>query len=172
VLDWKEILSRDGPAAWKTALRVLGNRADADECFQEVCLAAMKLSRTESVKNWRALLQHLAAVRAIDLLRQRVRQRHRENPWPQTPPSATGVSPSQQAENTELASNLRSSLARLPSGQAEVFCLFHLSGWSYREIAESPGISVDLVGVWLQRARERLACLMAGEKDSISEVQQ
>ena len=38
--DWREILSRDGPAAWRTAYRLLGNRADADECFQEACMAA------------------------------------------------------------------------------------------------------------------------------------
>ena len=38
--DWQEILSQDGPSAWRTAYRLLGNRADADECFQEACLAA------------------------------------------------------------------------------------------------------------------------------------
>src|SRR5208337_2441666 len=40
--DWQEILSRDGPAAWRTVYRLLGNRAEADECFQKQCLAVAR----------------------------------------------------------------------------------------------------------------------------------
>jgi len=50
--DWQEILSRDGPAAWRTVYRLLGNRAEADECFQKVCLAVLEVSRREVVHNW------------------------------------------------------------------------------------------------------------------------
>ena len=67
--DWQEILSRDGGAVWQTAYRYLGNRADADECFQEAFLAAFKFSRHHEVTNWRAILKRLAAARAIDRLR-------------------------------------------------------------------------------------------------------
>ena len=35
--DWQELMNRDGKAVWQTAYRLLGNRADADECFQEAC---------------------------------------------------------------------------------------------------------------------------------------
>ena len=50
--NWREILGRDGPAAWRTAFRILGNRADADECFQEACLAALEEGeRGECVKS-------------------------------------------------------------------------------------------------------------------------
>src|SRR5580765_6378326 len=76
--DWDEILKRDGPSAWKTAWRVLGNRADADECFQDACLAAFEYSRTQEVRNWRALLQRMANAKAVDRLRLRIRQRPRE----------------------------------------------------------------------------------------------
>jgi DNA-directed RNA polymerase specialized sigma24 family protein len=65
MIDWQGILSRDGPAVWRTAWRVLGNRADADECFQEAFVAALEYSSTHTVKHWRALLQRLAAARAI-----------------------------------------------------------------------------------------------------------
>jgi RNA polymerase sigma-70 factor, ECF subfamily len=53
--DWQEILSRDGGAVWQTAYRYVGNRADADECFQEAFLAAFELSRRQEIQNWRAL---------------------------------------------------------------------------------------------------------------------
>ena len=62
-----------GAAVWRTAYRLLGNRADADECFQEAFLAALEVSRREPVRDWGALLRRLAAARALDRLRRRYR---------------------------------------------------------------------------------------------------
>jgi len=64
--DWDEILTRDGPAVWRTAYRIVGNRADADECVQEAFLHALEISRRKPVQHWCALLQRLAAARAVD----------------------------------------------------------------------------------------------------------
>jgi RNA polymerase sigma-70 factor, ECF subfamily len=99
--DWQEILSREGPAVWRTAYRILGNQADADECFQEAFLAALEVSRREHVAHWRALLQRLATARAVDRLRERVRRRSRE----------------QAADMSAVA------IARIPRKQAQVFSL-------------------------------------------------
>ncbi len=33
-MDWKTILERDGPTAWRAAYRLLGNAADADDCLR------------------------------------------------------------------------------------------------------------------------------------------
>ena len=112
--NWQEILSRDGGAVWQTAYRYLGNRADADECFQEAFLAAFELSRRQEVKNWRALLKHLAAARAVDRLRRRRHQarRHQVPDWDSLPDQ--GPTPSQIAEDAELTERLRTALARLP----------------------------------------------------------
>jgi len=66
--DWQSIVSQDGPAAWRTAYRLLGNRADADECFQETCLAALAVSRREVVHNWRGLFLRLTALPLGSLL--------------------------------------------------------------------------------------------------------
>src|SRR5258705_9978452 len=78
MIDWEGIVSRDGPAVWRTAYRLLGNRADADECFQETFLAALSFSRRSIVDNWGALLHRLATARAIDRLRQRQRRSTRQ----------------------------------------------------------------------------------------------
>lgn len=74
-MDWKTILERDGPTAWRAAYRLLGNAADADDCLQDAALAAVQLARREPVGNWRALLTRLASARALDRLRQRYRSR-------------------------------------------------------------------------------------------------
>jgi RNA polymerase sigma-70 factor, ECF subfamily len=164
--DWQDLIKRDGKAVWQTAYRLLGNRADADECFQEAFLAALEVARREQVQHWGALLRRLAAVRAVDRLRQRYR--HRTGPqvadWDALPGSAR--MPSEVAEDVELAERLRAALACLPPKQAEVFCLHHLEDWSYQETASHLAISVDAVGVLLHRARHRLRQLL----DSFADV--
>ncbi len=158
--DWQEILVRDGPAAWQTAYRLLGNRADADDCFQEACLAAVDVSRRELVHNWRGLLQRLATLRAMDRLRSGNRAR-RQQPlprWDELPDRSPD--PVQHAEEAELAHELRLALAQLPAKQAEVFCLHCLEDWSYDEIARHARMTVTSVGVYLHRARKRLRELL------------
>jgi RNA polymerase sigma-70 factor (ECF subfamily) len=159
--DWQDILTRDGPAVWRTAYRLLGNRADADECFQEACLAALEVSRRQPVRHWRALLQRLASARAMD----RLRRRYRHDPGPPVEDwdavRGPAPPPSQGAEDAELAGQLRNALARLPPRQAEVFCLHCLEEWSYQEIARHLELSIDAVGVLLHRARRQLRQLLA-----------
>lgn len=170
MIDWESILRRDGPPAWRTAWHVLGNRADADECFQEACVAAVEFSRTDSVRNWRHLLQRFAAAKAVDRLRLRIRRKPREQPLPVDHLIATDPLPPDHAESAELAARLRIAIAHLPSRQAEAFCLFYFDGWSYREIAANLAISTDLVGVWLERARDRLRILIVTGDHSLGEV--
>ncbi len=158
--DWQEILSRDGPAAWQTAYRIVGNRADADECFQEACLSALNVSRRRSVRSWPALLKHLAAARAIDRLRERSRRRAREQVVDGSMPDAGAPLPAQRIEDAEVVEQLRAALAKIPPKQSELFCLY-LEQWSYQEIAEQFDISTSRVGVLLHRARKRLARLLA-----------
>jgi RNA polymerase sigma factor (sigma-70 family) len=154
--DWNGIMSREGPAVWRTVYRLLGNRADADECFQETFLGALRLAQTESLRQPRAILQRLATARAMDHLRRRYRSRRREETteWEDHP--SEQASPGQCAEAAELSQQLRDALAELPPKQAEAFCLFGLEGWSYQQIAAQLDSSVDAVGVLLFRARAKL----------------
>jgi len=159
--DWDEILAREGPEVWRTAYRIVGNRADADDCFQEAFLAAWEVARRGPVGHWRGLLKRLVAARAVDRLRRRLRQGPREAvaDWdalrgPEPPPSKS-------SEDAELPGRLREALARLPPKQAAAFCLRALDGWSYSEIAEHLGGTTDAIGVLLHRARRRLRLLLA-----------
>jgi RNA polymerase sigma-70 factor (ECF subfamily) len=160
--DWQEILDRDGRAAWQTAYRLLGNQADADDCFQEACLAAVQVSGRESVRDWRALLQRLATLRAMDQLRGKNRASRRLFLAHDDQVPDIGPSPIQTAQEAELADQLRLALSRIPPRQAEAFCLHCIEDWSYEEIARHGRLSVTAVGVLLNRARERLRVLLAG----------
>jgi RNA polymerase sigma-70 factor (ECF subfamily) len=161
MVDWNGIIDREGPAVWRTVCRLLTHRADAEECFQETFLAALELWRRQPVRSPRAALQRLATARAIDRLRQRYRRTQRESPRRSAAVADPAPSPADRAAAAELAQALRAALADLPDRQADVFCLHCLEGFSYTEVAETLGVSVDSVGVLLHRARAKLRAALA-----------
>jgi RNA polymerase sigma-70 factor, ECF subfamily len=167
--DWQVILSRYGPTAWRIAYQLLGNQDDADECFQEACLAALNVCRRQPVNNWQGLLIHLVTSRSVDRLRLNKRARIQASSSGLEQLKDAALAPIQQAEESELADELRTALGKIPPRQAEVFCLHCIEDWSYQEIAGHLGISIDSVGVLLHRARNRLRKLLAKFQKSISE---
>jgi RNA polymerase sigma-70 factor (ECF subfamily) len=158
---WDTIIHEHGPAVWRTAYRLLGNRGDADECMQEVFVAAVVVSRREEVRNWPALLQKLSVLRGIDSLRRRARSVLRNDDGDRLSRAASrDVPPDVAAQNGELTARLRWALARLSSRDAEVVCLRYMSEMTYEEISQELQISVRHVGVILSRAREKLRELL------------
>jgi RNA polymerase sigma-70 factor, ECF subfamily len=158
--DWNDLVLREGPAVWRTAYRLVGNRADAEECFQESFLAAFELSQRQSVHNWPALLQRLAASRAIDRVRSKLRRRRFEVAADVALAEDREHDPAQHAENEELVAALRWAVAQLPERQAEAFCLHEFAKRSLEEIAEQLGTSVNATSVLLHRARQKLQQLL------------
>jgi RNA polymerase sigma-70 factor, ECF subfamily len=161
MVDWDAIIDREGPAVWRTVRRLLTRRADAEECFQETFVTALELWRRQPVHSPRAALQRLATARAIDRLRQRYREALRHEAAPHEGAADPSPSPADRAAAAELARALRAALAELPGQQPEAFCLHYLDGHSYREVAESLGLSEGAVGLLLHRARARLRVALA-----------
>ena len=159
--DLDQILAQHADAVWRTAYRLLGNTADADECMQEAFVAAVRLNGRETVRDWAALLRRLATVRALDCLRRRLTERARVSggvDWEALP--SPGETPEARRQRAELSDCLRHALGRLPSEHAQVFCLRHVEDMSYEEIADQVHVSVNSVGAILDRARERLRELL------------
>jgi len=157
VIDWQIIIEKNGPAVWQTAYRLLGNRTDAADCFQETFICALELSQRQRVRNFSGLLTRLATTRAIDLLRRRFRRSHGSDAsadWAAVP--STNPGPAQMAEQRELVARLRESLTKLPPAEAQVFCMRYLNDMSYRRIAKALGIKTNAAGVLLHRARAKL----------------
>lgn len=159
--DWETVVSQHAAAIRRTACRLVGNHADAWDCVQETFLEAVKIDRREPVRNWSALLRHLATVRALDLLRRRSRQRRRCNSA--VDPAqviSRATSPSGHAEAHELADRLRVAVGQLPRRQAEVFCLICFEQMTTEEVAERMNISPTATRMLLSRARGRLQRLL------------
>ena len=140
MVDWDGIVSREGPGVWRTLYRLLGNRADAEDCFQETFLNAVTLWRRERIEYPHAMLQRLATMRALDRLRKRYRRAKRETLFEEDFDfAANQPMPHQSAEAAELSDRMRAALSHLPEKQATAFCLFHLDGWDYQQIAGPSG---------------------------------
>ena len=174
MVDWDGIVSREGPGVWRTLYRLLGNRADAEDCFQETFLNAVTLWRRERIEYPHAMLQRLATLRALDRLRKRYRRAKRETLFDEDFDFAGNEPlPHQSAEAAELSDRMRAALSLLPEKQATAFCLFHLDGWDYQQIAAHLKATPNAVGVLLHRARQKLQELLrahetagAGRPDS------
>ena len=67
--DWEAVVGQHVEIVRRTVYRLVGNDADAWDCVQETFLEAVKIDRREPVRDWPALLRHLATARALDLLR-------------------------------------------------------------------------------------------------------
>jgi RNA polymerase sigma-70 factor (ECF subfamily) len=169
--DWRMIVEQYGSLVWQTAYRLLADESDAADCFQETFLAALEISRRQPVRNIPALLTRLATMRAIDRLRQRIRRNRRQSDIEDCPDMAAGTpDPLGQIQDRELAEQLVESLSQLPEQEAGVFCLRHLNGMSYRQIAKEMNIKATNAGVILHRARAKLRHMLNPvhcEKDEV-----
>lgn len=169
--DWQTIVTEHGPLVWKTAYRLLADKDDAADCFQETFLAAFELANRQRVRNMAALLTRLATMRAIDRIRQRSRRGRRQvevEDWHDIPSGASD--PLGHLQNRELAEQLTASLSQLPAQEANVFCLRYLNNMSYREIGRQLNVKTATAGVLLHRARMKLRQLLVpapSEKDEV-----
>lgn len=155
--DWKSTIEEHGPQVWNSVYRIVGNEADASDCFQEVFVTAVLASRKQHIRNMRAFLSVIATQRSIDLLRKRkpcfrLHTLDRDGDAMQSadPPPIIGMQAKERSEQ------VRAALAKIPPQEAQVFCLRILNELSYRQIAEEMKINENYVGVLIARAREKL----------------
>jgi RNA polymerase sigma-70 factor (ECF subfamily) len=160
--DWDAIVGQHGGLVWRTAYRLLGNHADASDCFQETFLSALSAARGQRVENWGGFLQRLATARALDRLRRGRRRSGRGVPLSdEAAVPCLEPGPPLQAEAQELNGQIRRALAGLPARQAEAFCLHYLERWSYEEVGQHLGIATNAVGSLLHRARAGLRAALS-----------
>ena len=155
--DWSTIVKENTPLVWQITYRLVGNQADAADCFQETFLSALKIAKAEPIKSWSALLRRLATTRALDRLRQKYRYKAHCQPqgsWSE--PTDVSAEPDRLAQQQELRQQLRYAVAQLPSDQAEAFCLRFLDQLTNRQIARLMNITPNNIGVLIHRARQQL----------------
>lgn len=155
--DWSQLIQQYGQLVWKTIYRLVNHDADAADCFQNTFVAALDVSRRESVESWPGLLKRLATLKALERLRQRYRTARYETELNDTEAAAFSVAPPEQdVTASELTAHLRLVLAELDPRQAQVFCLCCLEEFSYQDVAAEMQVTANHVGVLLNRAKASL----------------
>jgi RNA polymerase sigma-70 factor, ECF subfamily len=152
-----DIVTAHADAVWRTAFRLLNNREDALDCYQQTFLDAMRLD-DRAARNWHAALCCIATRRAMDQLRRRYREQ-------QVTTRAdieltTDASPDQPALDEELRQQIRQALTTLPPQHAEAFWLRHIEGMSPNEVAKEMDIEPGNVRVLVHRAAGKLKQLL------------
>ncbi|HMB74663.1 MAG TPA: sigma-70 family RNA polymerase sigma factor [Gammaproteobacteria bacterium] len=141
---------------YQVAAGMLGDAAEAQDVTQETFTQYWQHGAdAEHTKAW---LIRVARNRCLDRLRRRHRIEYRE---PEALPEAVNSHDSLAvAELDELTERLRCAVDSLPEPQRSIVLLFSLQGMSGKDCAETLGISVNQVKVYLHRARARLRTLM------------
>lgn len=156
-LNWQVIVTKHAKLVWQTSYRLLGDQSDAEDCFQETFISALKTSKRQHIRNISALLVHLATRRAIDMLRKRCSRPQADiSNIDTTRLRSANPSPLQQVHRSEVISRLRQALTELPQQQANAFCMRYLSDMSQKQIAARLGVTANAAGVLVHRAKERL----------------
>src|SRR3984885_3396435 len=119
------LVVRHSPSVFKTACRIAGNEADADEVVQETFLRAyLQIRKFELRADFGTWIYRIGVNCSIDLLRKRKRQpAWAGDALPQDVDGA--VCPERLLLSAELAWKRRSAMARLTEVEAAAFSLRH-----------------------------------------------
>lgn len=141
----------------RTARRLVGNRADADDIAQEALLRAIVYVRDgRKVENWRGYLNRIVRnVIADDYAR-----RKRQGPVVDLDDvqGSLGVLPNQYQRHR--IHEMQDAIDALPEQQHDVVQMIAVDGMSYRAAAEHLGVPVGTVMSRLYRGRETLKVRM------------
>ncbi len=150
----EELVARFGDRLCSYLMRVVRDRAWAEDLVQEVFLRALQEAHRYD-PNWplRVWLFRIGRNIALDLLRSEAghRARTQSQPAPITAPAAITT-----AEHREFQVALESALQRLPEEFRSVFLLREGESLSYDEIGAVLNISSKTVSSRLHRARQQL----------------
>jgi RNA polymerase sigma-70 factor (ECF subfamily) len=141
-----DLYQRYSETVYRAALRVTGNSADAEDVLQSVFLRIINnrlaLDPASAPEQY---FRRAATNASIDLLR-------RKN-WLAETEIDEGRDYRQREDTGLLKERLRRALVKLPAGDAELFILCYLEGYSYDELAEQFRVERGTIASRLYRIR-------------------
>lgn len=161
-----ELFGRYRLLAYRVAHRLLGNEADALDAVQEAFVKALvHLPTFQGRSSFKTWMLRVVSNASLDLGRQRGRRetlsmdaagaKFREECEP-----VIESEPGHELERQDMRRKVQEALAQLPAAQRQTFVLHAEAELSYREVAETLGISIGTVMSRLYYARQRLRVLL------------
>jgi RNA polymerase sigma-70 factor, ECF subfamily len=148
---FEALYRRHSSAIFGLALRMLQNRADAEDMLQEIFLQAYdRLGSFEGRSAFGTWLYRLSVNRCLDHLRSRgAKEQSRTEPLT---PELPGGSTTAGLRGLEL----ERAIGELPPSSRAAFLLHHVAGFDHKEVGEMMGIAVGTSKSLVHRARARL----------------
>ncbi len=149
-----------------TAVRLLGNPAEAEDVAQTVFLRAFQrfdeVGGSPSVAGWLKTVTRNACLNHLSRYRARWRFFSEMGPAETNEQDAlvSDSSPAVDLERADDRERLEQALRALPDHQRVPLVLFHFEEVSYRDIAATLGVSVAKVKTDIHRGREALRRLL------------
>ena len=162
-----DLSQRLAPRALGLAMRMLGNRAEAEDITQEAMMRLWRMAPNwqpgqAQVSTW---LYRVVTNLCIDLKR-RQRGGHLDlDAIPEPADEARGAADELQEQARRDA--LQEALTQLPVRQRQAVVLRHIEELSNPEIAEIMGVGVEAVESLTARAKRGLAKALAGRKEEL-----
>jgi RNA polymerase sigma-70 factor (ECF subfamily) len=143
---------------FRTAYRITGSPADAEDVLQTVFLRLVKGKATYNLsENAEAYLSRAAINASLDLMRSRGRSKSVElSEVDAEAIESRFQSPEAAHADRELQTLIRQAVAGLGKTAGEMFVLRYYEGYDNKEIARMLDTSQMVVGVVLHRARTKL----------------
>jgi RNA polymerase sigma-70 factor (ECF subfamily) len=153
---FRSLYAEASPKLFGVALRILGNRGDAEEAVQE---AFVKIWRGAgrfdagrgSAVGW---LVSIARNQAIDSLRARKPPARDIAELPGL--ADRGPTPEASALGADERRRIVGCLGELPPDRAAAVRGAYLEGWSYEELARRFGVPINTMRTWLRRSLLKL----------------
>lgn len=171
-LALEELFQRYRDTAFRVAFRLLGKEADALDAVQDGFIKALThLDGFEQRSSFKTWLLRIVSNASLDLGRQRRRREtlsleatelreHEVDPRTLTDTAGNAV------DHADLRQSLDRALRELPEAQRKTFVLHVDAEMSYREIADTLGISIGTVMSRLFYARQKLKGLLSSRTPS------
>src|SRR5712671_1273001 len=180
--DLQTVFSLSSPSFYRCALRLLGNRYDAEDAVQEALLAAHKhLHQFRGQAQLATWLTTIVRNCALMQLRKRPRQIHislneqigeQQRYFISERLADTRPSPEDECHNSELAAHLRKCTALLSPRMRRTFELRIVDGLSILETAQVLGVRQGTVKAQLARARAKITRHMQRALEPLSRTPQ
>lgn len=157
----ESLFHRHHDRVFRTAYRVTGSPADAEDVLQTVFLRVARGQETaETADNAEAYFSRAAINASLDLLRSRKRSRavalDDVEDRASIAPFVSKDNPESHEEDRELRQLIREAVAKLGATAGQMFALRYFEGHGNADIAKMMNTSPLVVGVTLHRARTRL----------------
>ena len=158
---WWILYERYSKAMYNTALRITGNRADAEDTLQESFIDAfLQLGSFEKKATFGAWLKQIVVFKSIAVLKKR------RLSFADLEKETDDMSEAETTDESGIVftvESIRKAMNQLPDGYRTVLSLYLLEGYDHEEIAAIMQISQSTVRTQYKRGKQKLLEMLKKE---------